>query len=83
MHAIAGSGWVRSTRGLIFEAHRPDRVRLHDSALLSRIFFKRERTRSIDADSQGKVLNPVKKIEREDGRGRRVPGISPGLLMRS
>jgi hypothetical protein len=45
-----------------------DRVWLHDSALPLRIFFKRERTHHIDTDSQGKVLNPVKKIER-GGRG--------------
>jgi hypothetical protein len=44
-----------------------DRVWLHDSALPLRIFFKRERTHHIDTDSQGKVLNPVKKIERGDG----------------
>jgi hypothetical protein len=43
---------------------RGDRVWVHDSALRLRIFFKRERTHSIDTDLQGKVLEPVKKIER-------------------
>jgi hypothetical protein len=48
-------------------AHRADRIRLHDSPPPSRIFFTRERTHYIDSDSQGKVSNPTKKIERGNG----------------
>jgi hypothetical protein len=53
---------------LISERTGPIRVWLHDSALPLRIFFKRERTHSIDTDLQGKVLDPVKMIERGEGR---------------
>ena len=38
-----------------------------------RIFLKRERTHSIDTDLQGKVLDPVKMIERGRG-GKQLPG---------
>src|ERR1700685_1607206 len=52
-------------------SRRADRVRLHDSALPLRIFFKSERGYCIDTDSQGKVLEPVKEIERGPGRDSR------------
>jgi hypothetical protein len=54
---------VRSTSSRSVSA-RADRVWLHDSALR----LERERGYCIDTDSQGKVLNMVKKIERWAGR---------------
>jgi hypothetical protein len=56
---------------------RGDRVRLHDSALPLRIFFKSERGYCIDTDSQGKVLKLAKKIERAGGK--QLAGVSPGM----
>ena len=54
---------------------------MHDSVLRLRIFFKRERTHSIDTDLQGKVLDPVKKIG-NGGKGRKqLPGFPPALKL--